>query len=174
VDVAAIEALEDAWRPESRPDIPVAAGRWGAAPYPGSLFLELLFAAMEYLRGPGRFCDLGAGAGGQVLRAADRGCPAWGVEIVPEWAEAARQAGADVTTGPAEDADLTGTDLVYLNQCYQHRARQAGLEEHVRDAMDSGAVLLAANYAAPPPAGARWHTVWHDVPRRRGVWVKPA
>ena len=168
--IAAAEAIEDAHWPAT---LGAGGGRWGAGPYPCGLFLELLFAAVTYLGGPGRFADLGAGCGSKVLLAADRDCPAWGVEIDAGLAAAARGYGADVATGRAEDADLDGTAIVYLNQLYQSAADQAELEALVRDAMDSGAVLISANYAAPPPATARWHAVWHDVPRRRGVWVKP-
>jgi hypothetical protein len=171
VDVAQVEAIEDAWRPLSRPDIPIVAGRWGADPYPGDLFLELLGHAIGWLGAPARFCDVGAGCGGQVLRALDRGCLAWGVEIEPAWALAARELGADVRCMLAEDADLAGTAIVYLNQLYQAKTDQAQLEARVRDRMDSGAVLISANYAAPPPAS--WELVWADLARWRGVWVKP-
>ena len=171
VDEAAVDAIEDAWRPASRPDIPVVAGRWGADPYPGGLFLELLDAALRWLGGPARLCDLGAGCGGQLLRAAARGCEAWGVEIEPAWAEAGRQAGADVHCMLAEDAPLGGTVIVYLNQLYQATVEQAALESRIQARMDSGALLIGANYASPPPP--MWEQVFSDVPRRRGVWVKP-
>jgi SAM-dependent methyltransferase len=161
-----VDAIEDA-----RPEIRVTPGRWDAQPYPGGLFLELLGHAIAWLGGPARFCDAGAGCGGQVLRAAARGCDAWGVEIEPAWAQAGRDAGADVRCMLAEDAPLAGTRIVYLNQLYQHRDDQAQLEARIRDRMDGGAVLISANYAAPPPAG--WTVVWADPARWRGVWVKP-
>jgi hypothetical protein len=174
LDVALAEAIEDTWRPESRPDIAalVEPGRWGATPYPCDLFLELLSAAVGYLRHPASFCDIGAGPGTKVELAAARGCrPAWGVEAVDAWAAAGRQLGADIRTGRAEDADLTGTRIVYLNQLYQARGGQAALEDLIRDRMDDGAVLISANYAAPPPSC--WLAVMTDPGRWRGVWVKP-
>jgi hypothetical protein len=168
LDVAAVEAIEDA-----RPDIRVTPGRWPATPYPGWLFLELLDHAIAWLGGPARFCDLGAGCGGQVLRAAARGCEAWGVEIEPAWAQAACDVGADVRCMLAEDAGLAGTAIVYLNQLYQAKADQAALEERTRGRMDAGTVLISANYAAPPPAALGWTVVWADPGRWRGVWAKP-
>lgn len=166
--IAAAEAIEDAHWPAT---LGAGSGRWGAGPYPCGLFLELLFASITYLGGPGRFADLGAGCGSKVLLAADRDCPAWGVEIDPGLAAAARSLGADVATGRAEDADLDGTMIVYLNQLYQAKGQQAWLEGQVRERMDPGAVLISANYATPTTG---WHTVWHDPGRWRGVWVKPS
>lgn len=165
-----VDAIEDA-----RPDVRVTPGRWDAAPYPGWLFTELLDAALachpDGAPGP-RFCDLGAGVGGQVLRATARGCDAWGVEIEPAWAAVARDAGATVLCMLAEDAPLGGTGIVYLNQLYQAAAEQAALEDRVRRRMDPGAVMVAANYATRPPGS--WEAVFLDVTRRRGVWVKPS
>jgi SAM-dependent methyltransferase len=166
-----VDAAEDAWRPATRPDIPVVPGRWGAEPYPGLLFTELLDAALGWLGGPARFCDLGAGCGGQILRAQARGCDAWGVEIEPAWAAAARDLGATVICYLAEDADLAGTPVVFLNQLYRNAAGQAALEERIRARMDPGAVLISVNYASVPPGS--WTAVFTDPPQRRGVWAKP-
>ena len=166
--IAAAEAIEDAHWPAT---LGAGDGRWGAAPYPCGLFCELLGHAIAYLGGPARFCDLGAGPGTKVELAKARGCPAWGVEIEDRLAAAARGLGADVRTGRVEDTQLTGTPIVYLNQLYQTKGQQARLEGQVRARMDPGAVLISANYAAPPPPS--WALVWADPGRWRGVWAKP-
>ena len=169
--VAEAEAIEDAWRPGSRPDLAPGPDRWGAEPYPCGPFLDLLSVALDHLGGPAVFADLGAGTGTKVLLAAGYGCPAWGVDAQAGYVAVARQLGADVRLGQAENATLTGTAVVFVNALYRSRAAQARLEAGVRAGMDPGAVLISVNYAAPPPAP--WLRLAHDPAAWRGAWAKP-
>jgi hypothetical protein len=172
---AQIMAAEDAWRPATRPDLPEtvpgAALRWGAEPYPLPPFLELLDVAIAHLGLPRPvFCDVGAGPGGKVILAAQRGCRAWGVDIVPGYVAAAQALGADVRLGTAQDTDLTGTGIVWCAGLYRAAAHQQATETQIAAAMRPGAVLILANTPAPP---AGWAELAWDPAARLGTWVKP-
>jgi hypothetical protein len=172
--------LEDAWRPSERPDLaPPDEGAWGAEPYPADMFLTLLDAAMTWLAAAGTtgpvFCDLGAGPGGKVLLAARRGCRAWGAEIVPGLAQAARQAGADVRDGRAEDVTLAGVGITWCAGLYRDRAAELAAQATIQMAVRPGGVLMLGSSPAPP---AGWtqitatETIWRGS--WRGAWAKPA
>lgn len=172
---ASVAALEDAWRPSARPDLVPPRGLWGAEPYPGDAFTALLRPAMRTLAAlPGApvFGDAGAGVGGKVLLAAAAGCRAWGVELMPGYAAAARAAGADVRTGRVLDADWAGTHICFANQLFRDAHLQAAYEGRLRGLLGPGAVLIAVNYAAPPGRG--WTPVLHDPGQARGVWQRDA
>lgn len=169
--LAGLAAIEDAWRPEARPDLTPGPERWGAEPYPLPEFLTLLDAAMGWLRlAAPVFCDCGAGPGAKVLLAAQRGCLAWGIEIVPGLAQAARQAGADVRDGNAAATDLGGSDIVFVNQLYRARRLEAAAEAIIAGRMRPGAVLIAVNTPGGPPG---WTAVTADPALGRGAWAKP-
>jgi hypothetical protein len=169
-------AAEDAWRPETRPDIVVPPGRWGAEPYPAAEFLALLCLALgvPWWQDPAVrpvFCDVGAGVGTKVLLAQAHGCRAWGIEAVPEYQAAAAKLGADVRLGEAEDQDYAGADVVFLNCLYWTAADQGRLEALVQDRMRPWSVLIQVNHTGPP---AGWPVLLDEPDRWRGVYVKPA
>lgn len=173
--VAAVAALEDAWRPASRPDVGPPRGVWGAEPYPAGAFSWLLRHAMDLLSclaGPLVFGDAGAGVGGKVLLAGAAGCRAWGVELVEAYAAAGRAAGADVRTGRVLDADWDATHIVFANQLFRDARLEAAYEGRLRGLLLPGTVLIAVNYAAPPGPG--WAPVVTDPAAARGVWLKEA
>ena len=177
--LAQAEAIEDAWRPATRPDLAPDPARWGAEPYPLGPFCDLLHAAMTHLAsqplayGVPVFCDLGAGPGTKVLLAEAAGCLAWGVELVPGLAQAARDLGADVRAGNAAHAGLAGADIVYVNQLYRDPQIETAVEEVIAGRMRPGAVLIAVN--TPNPLGpAGWAVLPGTPGPGRGAWVKPA
>lgn len=165
----AVADLEDAWRPSARPDIAVPPGLWGAEPYPSGVFGWLLRRAMDLtaLLRP-VFGDAGAGVGGKVLLAGAMGCLAWGVELIPAYAAAARAAGADVRTGRVLDTDWSGADIVFANQLFRDARLEAAYEGRLRALLGPGTVLIAVNYAAPPGRG--WTPAVDDRASARGVW----
>jgi trans-aconitate methyltransferase len=163
--------LEDQHRPDGPGPDPA---RWGALPYPLPPFLRLLDVALAHLAlsRPPVFCDLGAGTGVKGLLAADRGCTAWGVEADPALVAAARELGADVRQGLAGDADVSGSDVVWVAGLYRDRAAERRLHEIVCGRMRGGAVLMAATI--PDPAGPPgWRALVSEPAAWRGAWVKP-
>jgi hypothetical protein len=169
---ARVAALEDAWRPSERPDVGPPPGLWGAEPYPAGAFGWLLRHAMAAVPERPVFGDAGAGVGGKVLLAAAAGCRAWGVELVPAYAAAARAAGADVRTGRVLDADWSGTDIVFANQLLRDARLEAAYEGRLRGLLAPGTALISVNHAAPPGPG--WTALLVDDAAARGVWLKAA
>jgi hypothetical protein len=174
--LAEAEQIEDAWRPETRPDLAPDPARWGAEPYPLTGFLPLLAAAMTAVAVPAPvFCDLGAGPGIMVAFAEAAGCAAFGIELVPAMAEAARrELGVDVRQGDAEATHLGCVHIVYLNQLYRDAAAQTRLQASVCDRMDPAAALILANSPSPPPGwpGRAWPP-GAGGPPWAGCWIKP-
>ena len=165
-----LAAAETAWLKDG-PDVDTGPGRYGLACYPLGEFTWLLALAMSAPRLPARpvFADVGAGIGTKVIAAARAGCTAWGVEAVPEYADAARDLGADVTCCDAEDHAYSGVNIAFVNCPYADLRAEWRFEQWFRGQLRRGAVLISVNHFEAPP----WPALLDEPGRGRGVYTKP-
>lgn len=134
-------------------------------------FVSLVAEALPEAPG-NRFFDIGCGPGAKMLVAHELfGLYAAGIDRVPEYTDAARQLGMDVTTGDAAGYAYYGAhDLIWFYRPCRDPALQAALEKAVWDQVKPHAVVIGASLEAPPPG---WHVILDDWERKRGIWMKP-
>jgi SAM-dependent methyltransferase len=146
-----LEDVERTWR-NVRVTIPDAKDyvRW--MPYPIGRFSMFLSDAVAVAPGLD-FLDVGAGPGTKCLLAAQLfDLQAGGIEVCPEYVQAARELGAQVIECNARGYGGWDThDIVYLNSPVQ----DTRFERHVMDMIRPGAVLITVNGMTRPPA-ADW------------------
>jgi trans-aconitate methyltransferase len=164
-----LDAIEWQWQ-EDRPDLRQHPARFGWEPYPPAEFSRLLDAAVAVA--PARtFLDAGCGPGTKCLMAAARGLVAAGVELVPEYADAARACGVDVTVCDVAEYDgYQAWGIVYVNCPYRREPDEICFETWLHGQLSPGAVLLAVNSRIVPGG---WRAVVHEPGEWRGVYVKP-
>jgi trans-aconitate methyltransferase len=141
-------------------------------PFPWPDFVALVAEAFPETTGD-KYLEVGAGVGTKMMLAeAIFGLDVHGVERVPEYVAAARERGL-----PVEEADALGWggygdyDIIFFNRVFQDRGLQERLEQQVWADMKSGAVVIAANLLAPPPA--TWYPILDDGEVRRWILQKP-
>jgi SAM-dependent methyltransferase len=163
--------LEDAWRQKIALPEADRARYLPFMPFQLPAFDALLYEAMTEAPGD-RFLDIGCGPGSKLLIAQEHyGLDAYGIDRVPEYVAAAREAGlkADV----ADALDWTGYgdfDLIWFYRPMADPALQAQLEWHVWNSMAPGAIVACANLESPPPF---FLPVLDDWELKRGIWMKP-
>ncbi len=147
-------------------------GCFGWFPYPISQFVTYLVDALTAAEGP-RFLDVGCGPGTKLILAQGLfQLDAAGLEIVPEFVEAARHRYLKVAETDARTWDgYAGADIVFVNRpC----SDQEQLERHIMDSMKPNGVLISVN-GRLTPSREGWLTVAEEYGAEPacGVWAKP-
>lgn len=169
--ISTVITLEREWmtRPAGRDDL---ARYLPWMPFSWPDFVALVAEALPETTGD-RFLDVGCGIGTKLLLAEEIfGLDVRGVERVPEFVKEARQCGLIVAEADALGWDGYGEfDIVFFNRPFHDNDVQAQLEQQVWADMKSGAVVIAVNLIAPPPAS--WYLILDDSEVRRWIMQKP-
>jgi hypothetical protein len=133
----------------------------------------LLFEAIPMIPDAGRYLEVGAGTGPNMIIAREFGLDVHGIEVHDELAAAARELGLPVETADAVSWSGYGKfDVIWMNRPVRYRGTEAELEQRVFAEMAPGAVIICANLENRPPEP--WFIIndsWDSL--RRGSWVKP-
>jgi SAM-dependent methyltransferase len=135
-------------------------------------FIRLLAESMPAIQGP-KFLDVGCGPGTKMQAArALFGLNVAGLEIVPEMAQAAREAALRVAEVDARSWLGYGeADVIFMNRPIVPPER---LERHVMRLMKPGAVLISVN-GVTRPSQAGWDVVSEEIGPGpvKGIWARP-
>lgn len=120
-------------------------------------------------RRPGRLVDVGCGSGRDLLLLREKGWMVTGVEVSPEAAKRAREAGLDVRVGTLEEAALPAgsADVATLFHVLEHVADPVATAREVARVLAPGGVMLAhvPNFGSLNARLFREHWYELDVPR---------
>jgi SAM-dependent methyltransferase len=165
-----VQETEHRWFAQGDPHSPTLP--W--MPFQPADFLSIVFECVPELAGR-EFLDVGCGPGTKMLLASHFfGLSAWGVEIVPAMADAARSYGNVMCTDALRlpPGSYDGMDLIWLYRPFRDKLLEEQLEARVMDEMKPGAVLAGGQWEHCP-AEYGWITVVDDWELRRGAWMKP-
>jgi 2-polyprenyl-3-methyl-5-hydroxy-6-metoxy-1,4-benzoquinol methylase len=145
---------------------------YGWEPYPPLEFANLLSVAIAY-NPTGRFLDVGAGIGTKVLIAARMGLDAHGLELYPQYVEAAREMGANVRQWDVRNSFSLRYGIVYINHPLRDTEAEDLLEYRIQHQVAPGTVLITVNNIRTLPED--WNVIcrplWSDPERLRFDWV---
>lgn len=141
-------------------------------PFPMFDFLALVAEALPESSG-GTFLEVGCGCGTRMLLAREVfGLDVFGIDRVPEYVNEAWKLGLRAEVANALGWDSYGKfGLVWFNRPFRDPLLQRQLEQQVWADMAPGAVVIAANLEAPPPAD--WWPVLDDREVRRWIAQRP-
>jgi SAM-dependent methyltransferase len=145
----------------------------GWFPYPPADFIAMLAEAMPAAQGP-RFLDVGCGPGTKLrLARAMFSLDVAGLEIAPEMAAAAREAGLKVAENDARSwMGYGAADIIFMNRPV---VPLGNLERHIMRLMKPGAILMSVNGTTSPGQSMGWPVVSEEYGAGavNGIWAKP-